>query len=300
MQYSDDVVEKLHKNASFSFSIGYDYVAVNLYMTFLLNCITEENPLYESVLWGKMVSSVIVEKFDEALQCCSLISSFLSAKYHSNSTQFIHKLKQLMHTMVLIFYFHGTSDFEYMLQLFLSEGKFNNGCAFLAPHLVKYLFIAAIVDIECLKNCRKSLASLIYQVRDIHTDPFIELFEVLFINHKMDKVPNTIEQCLKFMEADYAASNVIDEFKLKLALIFATNQAKIFRSVSLAEVAKEFQISEQKLTQLTEDSLKQNIFSGKINEEGELECNISQGRTENLVEKCEELLLRCNELYKAC
>merc|ERR1719419_648245 len=101
--------------------------------------------------------------------------------------------------------------------------------------------------------------------------------------------------CLKFIENDFILHGYYDAIKLNLATMFALVSCKIYRCINTSDVSAEFGVNAESLRNFVEELIAEKKFFGSI--EGDtLTMNLASGRTENLIEKGEELLQRCDRL----
>jgi len=93
----------------------------------------------------------------------------------------------------------------------------------------------------------------------------------------------------------FYSTNFMKKIKTSFALIDTFVSCKIQRSTNLADFSTKYELDFQEFRKLIEDSISDKRFFGSVSE-NILTINSITGRKENLIERSEELIVRCDKL----
>lgn len=266
-------------------------------MTFLQNCVYESSKMYESIMWGKIITSILTQKWNDALSSYSkMLSILISRSNHSNSQRNLVSINQLMHISVFV---HST-DVEHvgkMAESILSDKELVNTLISINPHLVKYIICGSIIDMKIFTKYRQEIKYIVSHLKYIYRDSFIDFINENFITYNLLNVPHHINSCFEALTKDFFLAEFANNFKRNSSILYILNHCKVYNKVKFSDLANILNLSEEELHEEVKNCIEEKKLFAVIDKNAEgFESNIENSRKENLIEKSEDLLAKCDKI----
>eukprot|EP01091_Cochliopodium_minus_P017209 TRINITY_DN667_c0_g1_i1.p1 TRINITY_DN667_c0_g1~~TRINITY_DN667_c0_g1_i1.p1 ORF type:complete len:410 (+),score=119.27 TRINITY_DN667_c0_g1_i1:136-1365(+) len=288
-EISRTMVEELYEYSRLKFDVGFypeaaEYLKVYIYLH------EDKEPILKA-LWGKLASEILVGNLKAAVIDVDQIKSVIEKS--KKSPLELTKLRAWLIHWSLFIFFSASKGILDFLNLFM-EGKYLNSVQTLAPHLIRYYAVAAILTSK-RKGMVAGISNLIKQERYIYSDPFTEFIFELYVNNDFTAAQNHLSKVDEAIRSDFflqpLAKDIMHKARLSIFELTCATHNCIDISQFDNKITKEE--AERWIADLTS-----NQFDAKIDSEKNL-ISISTRPTsihQNLLEKLEGILLRSNVL----
>ncbi|CAI8615065.1 unnamed protein product [Vicia faba] len=183
-------IEALYQYAKFQFECGsYSGAADYLYQYRAL-CTNSERSL--NALWGKLAAEVLMQNWDIALEELNRLKEIIDSKNFSSPINQVQSRIWLMHWSLFIFFNHDNGRTQ-IIDLF-NQDKYLNAIQTSAPHLLRYLATAFIVN-KRRRPQFKDFIKVIQQEQNSYKDPITEFLACVYVNYDFDGAQKKMREC---------------------------------------------------------------------------------------------------------
>ncbi|XP_073016183.1 eukaryotic translation initiation factor 3 subunit E-like [Primulina eburnea] len=180
----------LYKYAKFQFECGnYSGAADYLYQYRGLSTDTEKST---SSLWGKLAAEILMQNWDVALEELNRLKEIIDSKSFSSPLNQVQSRVWLLHWSLFIFFNHDNGR-TLIIDLF-NQDKYLNAIQTNAPHLLRYLATAFIVN-KRRRTQLKDFIKVIQQEQYSYEDPITEFLACLYVNYDFDGAQRKMKEC---------------------------------------------------------------------------------------------------------
>jgi len=257
--------------------------------------------------WGKLSAEILTNNFESALQEWIQLKDMIETRSTIsgivNATP-VHQLQQrvwLSHWSLFIF-FNLPDGTNRMLDLLLND-KLLAAISNLAPHLLRYLCVAAIFN-RRRRNVLTDLARTVAAVKEkhIYTDPIIEFITATINEFDFDKAAEELKKIQTLVQYDFFLSGYIaDTLVQNSKLLLFETYTRIYKYIDVTAWSQRFGIP------LNESELKlvEYIRSSKIDAKIDSKNNLVVVATpyptiyQQVIDKTKSLAYRSSQLAQA-
>ncbi|KAL2501778.1 eukaryotic translation initiation factor 3E [Forsythia ovata] len=183
-------IEALYQYAKFQFECGnYSGAADYLYQYRAL-CTNSDRSL--SALWGKLAAEILMQNWDIALEELNRLKEIIDSKSFSSALNQVQSRIWLMHWSLFIFFNHDNGKTQ-IIDLF-NQDKYLNAIQTNAPHLLRYLATAFIVN-KRRRPHFKDFIKVIQQEQYSYEDPITQFLACVFVNYDFDGAQKKMREC---------------------------------------------------------------------------------------------------------
>ncbi|KAJ6870460.1 eukaryotic translation initiation factor 3 subunit E-like [Populus alba x Populus x berolinensis] len=263
-QIGQEQIEALYQYAKFQFECGnYSGAADYLYQYRGL-CNNSERSL--SALWGKMAAEILMQNWDIALEELNRLKEIIDSKSFSSPLNQVQSRIWLMHWSLFIF-FNNDNGRTQIIDLF-NQDKYLNAIQTNAPHLLRYLATAFIVN-KRRRPQFKDFIKVIQQEQHSYKDPITEFLACVYVNYDFDEAQKKMKECEEVILNDPFLgkrledgnfSNVLlrDEFLENARLFIFETYCRIHQRIDIGVLAEKlnlnFEEAERWIVNLTRNS----------------------------------------------
>ncbi|PHT37132.1 Eukaryotic translation initiation factor 3 subunit E [Capsicum baccatum] len=189
-QIGPDQIEALYQYAKFQFECGnYSGAADYLYQYRAL-CTNSDRSV--SALWGKLAAEILMQNWDIALEELNRLKEIIDSKSFATPLNQVQNRIWLMHWSLFIFFNHDNGRTQ-IIDLF-NQDKYLNAIQTSAPHLLRYLATAFIVN-KRRRPQFKEFIKVIQQEQYSCNDPITEFLACIYVNYDFDGAQQKMKQC---------------------------------------------------------------------------------------------------------
>lgn len=253
---TNDHVEQFFRLAKTTFECG-GYVEAANYLSWF-KALIPAGPLREgtemvnweeyrfAAMWGKLSAEIVNSNFEVAMTDLLALKEAIDGRSVLSGVTPAQQLQQrvwLAHWSLFIF-FNMQDGLNRMLDL-LTADKLLAAISHSAPHLLRYLVVAAIFN----RRRRLSLTDLartIATVRETYTDPVLEFVHFTIGEFDFDHAAEELKKISTVVQYDFFLSGYIAEGLLQNArlLLFET-YSRIYKFMDINSIAQRLDISQQ-------------------------------------------------------
>ncbi|KAK4775983.1 hypothetical protein SAY87_023944 [Trapa incisa] len=205
-QIGPQQIEALYQYAKFQFECGnYSGAADYLYQYRAL-CTNSERSL--SALWGKLAAEILMQNWDAALEELNRLKEIINSKNFASPLNQLQSRIWLMHWTLFIF-FNNDNGRTQIIDLF-NEDKYLNTIQTSAPHLLRYLSTAFIVN-KRRRTQFKEFIKVIQQEQHSYKDPITEFLACVFVNYDFDGAQKKMKECEEVILSDPFLGKRVEE-----------------------------------------------------------------------------------------
>jgi len=136
-------IDSIYTNAKFTYECGnYHGVIPQLEQFRILNTTPSKNLI---ALWGKLASEILISSWAEAEADIILIRDLIEDKFANEPTKQLQYRLWIMHWSLFV-YFHLPNGPASLLDFVLGNDKYLRAIEFKAPHMLRYLTVAAVLS----------------------------------------------------------------------------------------------------------------------------------------------------------
>lgn len=232
-------VEALYHYAKFQFDCGnYSGAAEFLYH---YRTLTEDMEKSISALWGKFAAEILMQDWDNAMDDLNRLKDLIDNSKLSQLEQMQHRT-WLMHWGLYVFFNHE-NGLNTIVDLFFQE-KFLNAIQCNAPHLLRYLSIAVIIN-QRRRPVLKDLIRVIQQEKYTYRDPITEFLENLFVDYDFEGAQQKLRECEDVIANDFFLVATGEEFVENARLFIFETYCRIHQCIDICMLADKLNMQQE-------------------------------------------------------
>ncbi|KAJ8756239.1 hypothetical protein K2173_025051 [Erythroxylum novogranatense] len=189
-QIGSEQIEALYQYAKFQFECGNYSGAADYLDQYRALCTNNERNL--SALWGKLAAEILMQNWDIALEELNRLKEIIDSKSFSSPLNQVQSRIWLMHWSLFIF-FNNDNGRTQIIDLF-NQDKYLNAIQTNAPHLLRYLATAFIVN-KRRRPQFKEFIKVIHQEQHVYKDPITEFLACVYVNYDFDGAQRKMREC---------------------------------------------------------------------------------------------------------
>ncbi|KAK3446632.1 eukaryotic translation initiation factor 3 subunit E [Eucalyptus grandis] len=248
-QIGPEQIEALYQYAKFQFECGnYSGAADYLYQYRAL-CTNSERNL--SALWGKLAAEILMQNWDIALEELNRLKEIIDSKSFSSPLNQVQSRIWLMNWSLFIF-FNNENGRTQIIDLF-NQDKYLNAIQTNAPHLLRYLATAFIVN-KRRRPQFKDFIRVVQQEQHAFKDPIIEFLACVYVNYDFDGAQKKMRECEELIlndpflgkrveEGNFSTVPLRDEFLENARLFIFETYCRIHRRIDLGVLAEKVNLN---------------------------------------------------------
>ncbi|KAL3755241.1 hypothetical protein ACJRO7_002313 [Eucalyptus globulus] len=248
-QIGPEQIEALYQYAKFQFECGnYSGAADYLYQYRAL-CTNSERNL--SALWGKLAAEILMQNWDIALEELNRLKEIIDSKSFSSPLNQVQSRIWLMNWSLFIF-FNNENGRTQIIDLF-NQDKYLNAIQTNAPHLLRYLATAFIVN-KRRRPQFKDFIRVVQQEQHAFKDPIIEFLASVYVNYDFDGAQKKMRECEELIlndpflgkrveEGNFSTVPLRDEFLENARLFIFETYCRIHRRIDLGVLAEKVNLN---------------------------------------------------------
>ncbi|KAJ8747243.1 hypothetical protein K2173_024147 [Erythroxylum novogranatense] len=248
-QIGAEQIEALYQYAKFQFECGnYSGAADYLYQYRAL-CTNSERSL--SALWGKLAAEILMQNWDIALEELNRLKEIIDSKSFSSPMNQVQSRVWLMHWSLFIF-FNNDNGRTQIIDLF-SQEKYLNSIQTNAPHLLRYLATAFIVN-KRRRPQFKEFIKVIQQEQHVYKDPITQFIACVYVNYDFDGAQKKMKECEEVIindpflgkrveDGNFSTVPLRDEFLENARLFIFETYCRIHQRIDMGVLAERLNLN---------------------------------------------------------
>lgn len=248
-QIGPDQIEALYQYAKFQFECGnYSGAADYLYQYRAL-CTNSERSL--SALWGKLAAEILMQNWDIALEELNRLKEIIDSKNFPSPLNQVQSRIWLMHWSLFIFFNHDNGR-TLIIDLF-NQDKYLNAIQTNAPHLLRYLATAFIVN-KRRRPQFKDFLKVIQQEQHSFKDPITEFLACVYVNYDFDGAQKKMSECEEVIlndpflgkhveDGNFSTIPLRDEFLENARLFIFETYCRIHQRIDMGVLAEKLNLN---------------------------------------------------------
>ncbi|CAM0870514.1 unnamed protein product [Alopecurus aequalis] len=275
-QIGPDQIDALYQYGKFQFECGMYSDAADFLYQYRALCTDGERSL--SALWGKLAAEILMQNWDVAQVEINRLKEIIDSNRLSPINQ-LHGRIWLMHWSLFIFFNHENGK-NGIVDLFFQD-RYLNAIQTNAPHLLRYLAIAVVVNKRRRNSTLKELIRVIQQEQEqqqqssYKQDPIIEFLECLYVKYDFDGAQQKLGECEQVIlndpflgkhveEGGCVTAPLRDEFLENARLLILENYCRIHGSIDIDMLARKMNIANGEAELWMMNLVKSSKLDGKI------------------------------------
>eukprot|EP00798_Chlamydomonas_sp_ICE-L_P001516 gene1516-32894_t len=297
-QIGPDQVEALYQYAKFQFDCGNYSTAAELLQPYRTLCINNErnmsalNERKMSAPWGKPSSAFLMQNFEAARDDINKLKEAIDQQTFAAPLQQLQQRTWLLHWSLFVFWNHesGLND---LIDLFLSA-PYLAAIQINAPHLLRYLATAVVINKRRRNNVLKEVIKIIQQEGYQYNDPVTKFLESLYVNYDFEGAQQCLKECEGMIDNDFFLTACRGEFIENSRLFIFETYCRIHQCIDIKSLAEQLNMdleaAEKWITNLILDAR----LNAKIDSKAGTVVMGSQAQSvhEQLTDKAKELSVR--------
>ncbi|KAH9679548.1 eukaryotic translation initiation factor 3 subunit E [Citrus sinensis] len=264
-------IEALYQYAKFQFECGnYSGAADYLYQYRAL-CTNSERRL--SALWGKMAAEILMQNWDIALEELNQLKEKVDdPKSFTSPLNQMQSRIWLMHWSLFIFFNHDNGR-TLIIDLF-NQDKYLNAIQTNAPHLLRYLATAFIVN-KRRRPQFKDFIKVIQQEQNSYKDPITEFLACVYVNYDFDGAQKKMKECEEVIlndpflgkrveDSNFATVPLRDEFLENARLFIFETYCRIHQRIDMAVLAEKLNLNYEEAQRWIVNLIRNSKLDAKI------------------------------------
>ncbi|KAK9664397.1 hypothetical protein RND81_14G038700 [Saponaria officinalis] len=250
-QIGPDQIEALYQFAKFQFECGNYSGAADFLYQYRALCTNNERNL--SALWGKLAAEILMQNWDVALEELNRLKEIIDSKSFASPLNQVQSRIWLMHWSLFIFFNHDNGR-TLIIDLF-NQDKYLNAIQTSAPHLLRYLATAFIVN-KRRRPQFKDFIKVIQQEQYSYKDPITEFLACVFVNYDFDGAQTKLRECEEVIlndpflgkrveEGNYTTVPMRDEFLENARLFICETYCRIHQRINIGVLAEKLNLSNE-------------------------------------------------------
>jgi len=272
----------------------------------ILNCLL---PLYEddesliNILWGKFLSNILIESYNEAHEDVKQLKDKLEKdRPNTIHMQVLANRINFLHTILSLYLHNKFSDesLDLLVDIFSKE-NFINAVQVGAPYLMRYIGVSFLL----LKNSSMfelskltSLLPFFHSEVSKYSDCVTEFILALLEDFDFKKAQEILKRFKKELDGDYFLHKHLDAIINNAQTLFFEVFCKIYRKIEIKNVAEFLGVDKEKAEVWIVNLIRNANFEAKIDPQNGVINLVSQKPTvyEQVLNKTRDLLPRTNIL----
>ncbi|XP_074276799.1 eukaryotic translation initiation factor 3 subunit E [Silene latifolia] len=250
-QIGPDQIEALYQFAKFQFECGNYSGAADFLYQYRALCTNSDRNL--SALWGKLAAEILMQNWDVALEELNRLKEIIDSKAFASPLNQVQSRIWLMHWSLFIFFNHDNGR-NLIIDLF-NQDKYLNAIQTSAPHLLRYLAAAFIVN-KRRRPQFKDFIKVIQQEQYSYKDPITEFLACVFVNYDFDGAQTKLRECEEVIlndpflgkrveEGSYTTVPMRDEFLENARLFICETYCRIHQRINIGVLAEKLNLSNE-------------------------------------------------------
>ncbi|KAK6778952.1 hypothetical protein RDI58_025670 [Solanum bulbocastanum] len=272
-QIGPDQIEALYQYAKFQFECGnYSGAADYLYQYRAL-CTNSDRSV--SALWGKLAAEILMQNWDIALEELNRLKEIIDSKSFSTPLNQVQNRIWLMHWSLFIFFNHDNGR-TLIIDLF-NQDKYLNAIQTSAPHLLRYLAIAFIVN-KRRRPQFKDFIKVIQQEQHSCKDPITEFLACIYVNYDFDGAQEKMKECEELIlndpflgkraeEGSFSSVPLRDEFLENARLFISETYCRIHQRIDMGVLAEKLNLNLEEAERWIVNLIRTSKLDAKIDTE---------------------------------
>ncbi|CAA2971542.1 eukaryotic translation initiation factor 3 subunit E [Olea europaea subsp. europaea] len=269
-QIGTEQIEALYQYAKFQFECGnYSGAADYLYQYRDLSMNSERSL---SALWGKLAAEILMQNWDTALEELNRLKEIIDSKNFSSPLNQVQGRIWLMHWSLFIF-FNNENGRTQIIDLF-NQDKYLNAIQTNAPHLLRYLATAFIVN-KRRRPQFKDFIKVIQQEQHSFEDPITEFLACVYVNYDFDEAQKKMKMCEEVIlndpflgkrveEGSFTTVPLRDEFLENARLFMFETYCHIHQRIDMGVVAEKLNLNYDEAERWIVNLIKTSKLDAKI------------------------------------
>ncbi|KHN41695.1 Eukaryotic translation initiation factor 3 subunit E [Glycine soja] len=266
-------IEALYQYSKFQFECGnYSGAADYLYQYRAL-CTNSERSL--SALWGKLAAEILMQNWDIALEELNRLKEIIDSKNFASPLNQVQSRIWLMHWSLFIFFNHDNGRTQ-IIDLF-NQDKYLNAIQTSAPHLLRYLATAFIVN-KRRRPQFKDFIKVIQQEQHSYTDPITEFLACVYVNYDFDGAQKKMRECEEVIlndpflgkrveESNFSTVPLRDEFLENARLFIFETYCRIHQRIDMGVLAEKLNLNYEEAERWIVNLIRSSKLDAKIDSE---------------------------------
>lgn len=233
-------IQAYYDCAKFKYECGeYNVAAKQLYD--YLKLVPEGSPQELNALWGKLVSEILSEAWEEALQDLHKLKNAIDKSYLS-ALQQLQMKSWMLHWSLFIFFNHP-SGMDELVDFFLAHiDTIQSNC----PWLLRYL-AATVLSNPRRANKMDEVVRVVVEEEYTYSDPITRFIKKLFVDYDFDGAQEELSECEAVLVTDIflcrfsidkaVIKHVVDEFMQHARMFVFESYCRIHRRIDLVVLA---------------------------------------------------------------
>ena len=222
-------VDALFHYAKFQFECG-NYGAAAELLYHYSNLGTDATKVLSS-LWGRLAAQVLTQNWDAALESLVRLRDAVDSEgLHAPAAEQVQRRAWLLHWALFV-HFNHESGRNGLVDLFFTD-RYLNAAQTVAPHLLRYAAVAAVVN-RRRRGVLRDLARVVEQESYEYSDPVTEFVRRLFINADFEGAREALAEAIPVMEGDFFVAALAREFADSARLLIFESYCRVHERVDL-------------------------------------------------------------------
>ncbi|KAK4783572.1 hypothetical protein SAY86_007946 [Trapa natans] len=272
-QIGSQQIEALYQFAKFQFECGNYSGAADYLYEYRALCTNSERSL--SALWGKLAAEILMQNWDTAFEELNRLKEIIDSKNFASPLNQIQSRIWLMHWSLFIF-FNNDNGRTQIIDLF-NQDKYINTIQTSAPHLLRYLATAFIVN-KRRRTQFKDFIKIIQQEHHSFKDPITEFLACVYVNYDFDGAQKKMKECEevilndpflgKRVEQENSSSVPLrDEFIENARLFIFETYCRIHRRIDMGVLAEKLNLNYEEAERWIVSLIRGSKLDAKIDSE---------------------------------
>ncbi|CAM0875893.1 unnamed protein product [Alopecurus aequalis] len=277
-QIGPDQIDALYQYAKFQFECGMYSDAADFLYQYRALCTDGERSL--SALWGKLAAEILMQNWDVAQEELNRLKEIIDSNsfFSASPISQLHSRIWLMHWSLFIFFNHENGK-NGIIDLFFQD-RYLNAIQTNAPHLLRYLAVAGVVNKRRRNSMLKELIRVIQQEQQqqqssYKQDPIIEFLECLYVKYDFDGALQKLVECEQVIlndpflgkhveEGGSVTAPLRDEFLENARLLILENYCRIHGCIDIDILARKMNMAYGEAERWMMNLVKSSKLDGKI------------------------------------
>uniref|UniRef100_A0A7C8Z1J9 Eukaryotic translation initiation factor 3 subunit E n=2 Tax=Opuntia streptacantha TaxID=393608 RepID=A0A7C8Z1J9_OPUST len=272
-QIGPEQIEALYQYAKFQFECGNYSGAADFLYQYRALCTNSERSL--SALWGKLAAEILMQNWDIALEELNRLKEIIDSKAFTSPLNQVQNRIWLMHWSLFIFFNHDNGKTQ-IIDLF-NQDKYLNAIQTNAPHLLRYLATAFIVN-KRRRPQFKDFIKVVQQEQYSFKDPITEFLACVYVNYDFDGAQKKMRECEEVIlndpflgkrveEGSYTTVPLRDEFLENARLFICETYCRIHQRIDLGVLAEKLNLSYEEAERWVVNLIRTSKLDAKIDSE---------------------------------
>lgn len=184
-----------------------------------------------SSLWGRLAAQILTQSWDAALESLLRLRDAVDSEgLHAPAAEQVGRRAWLLHWALFV-YFNHEAGRNGLVDLFFTD-RYLNAAQTVAPHLLRYATVAAVVN-RRRRGALRDLARVVEQESYEYSDPITEFVRRLFTNCDFEGAREALAEAVAAMEGDFFVAALAREFADAARLLVFESYCRVHERVDL-------------------------------------------------------------------